>query len=50
MRRAKVERENKVSGFDEQFHALIRDNDESLPRCYPLYINVTDAFIIKVLA
>ena len=38
MKQAKVERESEVSGFDEQFDAFIRDDDESLPRCYPSYI------------
>ena len=27
---------------------FIIDNDEPLPRCYPSYINVTDAFIVEL--
>lgn len=47
MRQVKLERESEETGLDEQFDAFIRD-DEWLRRSYPAYVDVTDAFIIKV--
>ena len=46
MRQVKMEKESE-EGLDEIFDAFIRD-DQWLRRSFPLYIDVNDAFFIKV--